>query len=186
MYYKCNFNTLTAFLEAPRQIKTFNIKNQINRFDLVLNKSIRNPICYGSCEAWVNKKICSKFRPIISDQNKRSKFEKNELKNIVLKTIVSCNPESQADYVKVATRLVTIHKTYKPQNPLNLFGPRVVLDRSIRRAFLVKAAGFSKIRNRCILTAKSTALFKFGLSRIMFRKLAGLGKLPGVVKTTST
>lgn len=42
-----------------------------------------------------------------------------------------------------------------------------------------------RIRNRCALTGRPRAYFRrFGLSRLMLRKLAHLGELPGVRKSS--
>jgi ribosomal protein S14 len=188
MYYNCNFNLLTQFLESPRQIKKCINKNNVNIFNGAFMNTTKNFICQGSCERWQNKKINSKFRTIISDQKKRSKFEKHELKNIVLKTILTTSPASQLHHSQLAINTNGFNKTPKANKQLGstkqlgLLGPRLLLDCSVRKAFLVKQTCFAKIRNRCILTARNTAINKLGLSRIMLRKLAGFGKLPGITK----
>ena len=42
-----------------------------------------------------------------------------------------------------------------------------------------------RLHNRCNITGRSRAYYrKFGLSRMMFRKMAHEGKIPGVVKAS--
>jgi len=42
-----------------------------------------------------------------------------------------------------------------------------------------------RLHNRCLLTGRSRAYYrKFGLSRLMLRKLAHEGKIPGLVKAS--
>jgi ribosomal protein S14 len=45
-----------------------------------------------------------------------------------------------------------------------------------------KKGTITRIRNRCIISGRSRILGTFGLSRISFRRLAGLGQIPGLVK----
>lgn len=184
MYYNCNFDLLTQFLESPRQIKKCITKNNVNLFNGAFMNNTKNFICQGSCERWRNKKINTKFRTIISDQKKRSKFEKHELKNIVLKTILTTSPASQLNHSLLTINTNGFNKKIKANKRFGLLGPRLLLDCSVRKAFRVKRACFAKIRNRCVLTARNTAIYKLGLSRIMLRKLAGFGKLPGITKIT--
>ena len=43
----------------------------------------------------------------------------------------------------------------------------------------------SRLKNRCLLTGRPHAyLRKFGMSRICFRELAGMGLVPGVTKAS--
>lgn len=50
---------------------------------------------------------------------------------------------------------------------------------------LPKNSAKERIRNRCALTGRPRGcLRKFGLSRNMFRKLANMGQIPGVTKSS--
>jgi small subunit ribosomal protein S14 len=51
--------------------------------------------------------------------------------------------------------------------------------------YLPRDSSITRIRNRCTLTGRSRGIYrKFGLSRLMFRKLAWEGKLRGVKKAS--
>ena len=50
---------------------------------------------------------------------------------------------------------------------------------------LPKSASRSRVVNRCQITGRSRGnLKKFGLSRLMFRKMAHKGLIPGVIKSS--
>lgn len=180
MYYNCTYANLAQFLKSPKAVKNLGVKDVNNLFATTLTR-IKNPISLGSCEGWSNKKMLSKFRSNLSDQSRRQAFEKHELPNLVLKGFLTCAKSSQFEYAFNKTNFNFRSKL--KSNHHALLGPRLVLISRVRRAFLAKHGSFSKIRNRCILTARNTVLNKFGLSRIMFRKLAGLGMIPGIIKS---
>lgn len=55
----------------------------------------------------------------------------------------------------------------------------------MKLASLPRNSAKIRVKNRCNLTGRPKGyLRKFGLSRIMVRKLAGSGQLPGVVKAS--
>ena len=63
------------------------------------------------------------------------------------------------------------------------------IDNSIRWFLLIKLnniprnSSITRIRNRCVLTGRSRGIIrKFKISRLMFKELAGNGKLSGVQK----
>ncbi len=68
-------------------------------------------------------------------------------------------------------------KDFRDHLPL---GPRLKFQVIIVKS--ISMASCSKVRNRCILTGHASCLPGFGLSRISFRKYAGLGLIPGVGK----
>jgi ribosomal protein S14 len=100
------------------------------------------------------------FRSQITDLKRRKKFVKNELNQTVLKAMLeinlNCNKFSSKNRFKTLSIAENIKKT--------------------------KQNTYTRIRNRCVLTGRNSTLKKFRLSRIIFRKQAGLGQLPGVSK----
>lgn len=181
MYYNCTYTYLAQFLKSPRAVKNAALHMcKVNLFATSLTRT-KNPISLGSCEGWSNKKILSKFRSNLTDHKRRQAFEKTELHNVVFKGFLTCAKTSRFSYASNKTSFSLTSKLNS--NHHNLLGPRLVLLSPVRHVFLAKLGSFSKIRNRCILTSRNTVLHKFGLSRIMFRKLAGLGVLPGVIKS---
>ena len=51
--------------------------------------------------------------------------------------------------------------------------------------YLPRDSSITRMRNRCTLTGRSRSIYtKFGLSRLMFRKLAREGKLNGIKKAS--
>ena len=50
---------------------------------------------------------------------------------------------------------------------------------------LTRTASHTRVRNRCHLNGRPRGYMReFGISRIMFRKLAGEGSIPGVTKSS--
>ena len=59
------------------------------------------------------------------------------------------------------------------------------LQASIKLQKLPKMASRCRVLNRCNITGRSRGNFKkFGLSRLMFRKMAHEGLIPGVIKAS--
>nr|BBE20945.1 ribosomal protein S14 [Ulva ohnoi] len=123
-----------------------------------------------------SKKIQTRFRSIISDQKKRIAFDNKELIGTLLKSLLCVNfsPKLQLDQLDLR---------FKDFNKVNLpyIGPGLILEQSINRQYTQKQ-GISNIRNRCIVTGRSSIIGKFRLSRISFRRYAGQGLIPGLVK----
>ena len=108
-----------------------------------------------NCE---KKRILTRYRSVISDQNRRSAFEIRELENQVLKSVLRMNsPQAKVDFERL------------------LLSPKI-------RGRCRPRGSLTRIRNRCVLSGHRTSLGTYGLSRIKFRQLAGLGCLPGVFK----
>lgn len=137
-----------------------------------------------------NKKIQTRFRSIISDQKKRATFAKSELKTVVLKTLLTVNHKvlnksfGKALNKSFGKLAIKKSKYQKPQiyNKYPIGGPVLFLEKSIHPLFTQKTKSFSRIRNRCLLTGRSTIIGKYRLSRICFRQYAGSGAIPGVIK----
>nr|YP_009172341.1 ribosomal protein S14 [Ulva fasciata]ALG35700.1 ribosomal protein S14 [Ulva fasciata]AML79976.1 ribosomal protein S14 [Ulva fasciata]QBR54766.1 ribosomal protein S14 [Ulva lactuca] len=123
-----------------------------------------------------SKKIQTRFRSIISDQKKRTAFDNKELIGTLLKSLLCADfsPKLQLDQLDLR---------FKDFNKVNLsyIGPGLILEQSINRRYTQKQ-GISNIRNRCIVTGRSSIIGKFRLSRISFRRYAGQGLIPGLVK----
>jgi ribosomal protein S14 len=100
------------------------------------------------------KNLLSNQLKITSDQKKRNAYFKSEIQGQLLKSLQA--------YVNSTTN------------------KHIILDyRLIRR---MRRTTITRIRNRCVLTAKSQTLGHLGLSRITFRRLANLGQIPGLTK----
>lgn len=179
MYYNCTYDISVQFLKSPQITKNSEINNSTNMFSgKGQTQGLKNNLSTSSnvCPLHVYKKMLTKFRSHITDQKRRQAFEKHELKNVLLKGFLTRTKTSMFYYGKSKLRCL------KPCT--SLLGSRLVLDKVFKSSFLTSHGAFSKVRNRCILTARNTTYCKFGLSRIMFRKLAGLGMLPGVLKSS--
>lgn len=56
---------------------------------------------------------------------------------------------------------------------------------TLKLAKLPRNSNPTRIRNRCALTGRPRATYrKFGMSRMMFRKLASEGLIPGITKSS--
>nr|YP_010437022.1 ribosomal protein S14 [Ulva meridionalis]UTA96496.1 ribosomal protein S14 [Ulva meridionalis]UTA96556.1 ribosomal protein S14 [Ulva meridionalis]UTA96613.1 ribosomal protein S14 [Ulva meridionalis]UTA96665.1 ribosomal protein S14 [Ulva meridionalis]UTA96718.1 ribosomal protein S14 [Ulva meridionalis] len=136
------------------------------------------------------KQIQTSFRSIISDQKKRISFDNQELTGTLLKSLL-CADFSPMPFtfekLKVqfdinftfAFAAKAKGKSFKKNSPY--IGPGLILEQSINRQY-TKKQGISNIRNRCIVTGRNTIIGKFRLSRITFRRYAGQGLIPGLVK----
>ena len=123
-----------------------------------------------------SKKIQTKFRSIISDQKKRIAFDNQELIGRLLKSLlcVGFSPKPLLQQLDICFN-ETFHKDSA------FVGPGLILEQSINRQY-TKKQGISNIRNRCIVTGRSSIIGKFRLSRISLRRYAGQGLIPGLVK----
>lgn len=195
MYYNVNHSLLTQFLEAPRQNTNYDLKSNVNLFNTRLTNVKAKPfISSGCCQRWTTKIISSPYRSVISDQKKRNAFEKHELNNLVFKSLLTHQKQLNTGLVskvnfanqKVKPSIkIAQHNNKHPEYWSTVVGPRLIFNPIVYKNYLVSYGCFSKIRNRCILTGHKTGLRKFGLSRIMLRKWAGLGKIPGMTKATN-
>ena len=99
-----------------------------------------------------------RFQNQITDFRKRNHFRNWELSMLINKTCVETN-HSLIDF---NSKL----KLSKPgQNHMN--------------------SSKVRIKNRCVLSTRSSTIKPFRISRIYFRSLANLGQLPGVSKRTN-
>jgi ribosomal protein S14 len=116
-----------------------------------------------------------KFRSQVTDLKRRKKFIRRELQSIVLKAVLSLNLVSDlSSSIDKASKTVkkTVCDSYR--KPLSKL-PEVLLQD-------FKQNSFTRVRNRCVLSGRSSTLKRFRLSRICFREQAGSGKLFGVSK----
>lgn len=93
------------------------------------------------------------FRAQITDQNRRKKYGAKELKTLVLKSLLEFPDLSIDNKYEIGNQLQTL-----------------------------KQGNITRIRNRCVLTGRSSTLKRFRLSRICFREQAMAGKLVGISK----
>ena len=63
-----------------------------------------------------------------------------------------------------------------------ILGPILFLEKTINPQFTNNIKGFSRIRNRCLLSGRSSIVGKHRLSRICFRYYANCGLIPGLTK----
>lgn len=96
------------------------------------------------------------FRSQITDLRRRNKYCLKELNNTVLKSI--------------------LERPAKHREDLNT---KYILSNRLQG---LKQSTITRVRNRCVLTGRSSTLKRFRLSRISFREQAGSGKLIGVSK----
>lgn len=134
----------------------------INFVNLFLLGSLINKL---GLERSKSKKIDTHFRSIVNDQKRRRAFEKRELENLVIKSVLSSDkgqPLLRTDLIKNFGRLALIRCVY----------------RKMKR----QKGTITRVRNRCIVTGRSSSIGHLGISRIIFRQQAGLGKIPGLEK----
>ena len=192
-----SFNYLVTFLNASKQQRSYRWGYNNLKFSFNLKLKIKNFIDQYSCERRKAKRLDGHFTRmcLINDKKKRTRFDKCELKNILLKALiksdVNLNKYKQTQtylspYNKHSYKLISLRNA-RPGVGLNArdnsrlpLGPGLTFQIIIVKN--ICSASFSKVRNRCILTGHSTCLRGFGLSRISFRRYAALGLLPGVIK----
>lgn len=110
------------------------------------------------------KRVFSRFRKVMTDQTRRAQFEQTELDTLLVKCIVKGQRHNNCNTV--------------------LFRPRLCLYEAKlgRNTFLKPHGTVTRIRNRCVISGRSSILGSTGFSRICFRRRAGLGKVPGLLK----
>lgn len=97
------------------------------------------------------------FQNQMTDFRKRSHFRRGELSMLVNKACVETNHS-----------LISTSKRLK-----------------LSKRYQVKKFSKVRIKNRCVLSTRSSTMKPFRISRIYFRSLANLGQLPGVSKMTN-
>lgn len=97
------------------------------------------------------------FQNQMTDFRKRSSFRIGELGRLVTKACVETN------------------------HSLIDFKSRLQLS----KRYQIKKFSKVRIKNRCVLSTRSSTVKPFRISRIYFRSLANLGQLPGVSKMTN-
>nr|YP_010021571.1 ribosomal protein S14 [Ulva rigida]QOL10412.1 ribosomal protein S14 [Ulva rigida] len=169
---KCKFNPKIPASLKDDTIFNKHIKNLIetNWTTFVYNKRRTN-----------RKKIQTRFRDIISDQKKRICFDNYELNVILLKSLLSVDSLILMKLLNLQASLQASKAHFFNEAFLSYAGPGLILEQLINRRF-TKKQGVSNIRNRCIVTGRSSIIGKFRLSRISFRRYAGRGLIPGLIK----
>lgn len=130
-------------------------------------------------DSYKHKQIMSVFRANIEDQKKRAHFAKHELQKIVIQTLNVLNPNvrvtasQKLKFEKLKCLNLSTHK---------MCGPTLRLIKQFNKKYALKKSSFALIRNRCILSGRSTIVGKFRLSRINFRHYAHYAKIVGVSK----
>ncbi len=98
---------------------------------------------------------------------KKSSIEKNEKRKLL------------------AEKFEPIRKQLRKQQSSLKASPEERLLASIKLQKLPKSGSRCRVVNRCGITGRSRGnLSKFGLSRLMFRKMAHEGLIPGVIKSS--
>ena len=110
-----------------------------------------------------SKKIHSRFQSITSDQFRRRHFEQLELETIVLKSVF----ESQV-------------LKFQNKSPIRL--SYYALEKSRLKNVLKPQGTITKVRNRCVISGRSSIVGTLSISRIQLRRLAGTKKIPGLLK----
>jgi ribosomal protein S14 len=98
-----------------------------------------------------------RFQNQITDFRKRTHFRNWELSMLINKTCVETNHS-----------LIEFNSKFK-----------------LSKRYQIKKSSKVRIKNRCILSTRSSTIKPFRISRIYFRSLANLGQLPGVSKRTN-
>nr|UCS09813.1 ribosomal protein S14 [Percursaria percursa] len=186
--YFFNTKSKPTFQGYQNSIKTQLINQSGINF---VNELVYNWSCFVYTKRMVNyKKIQTEFRTIISDQKKRAAFDNHELTRMLLKSLLCVhktsllnpNPKPNPPLVLQKDKITTNSQKSKILNKDRPYiGSGLLLEQSIYRQFTKKQA-ISKLRNRCILTGRASIIGKYPLSRITFRRYAGKGLIPGLVK----
>ena len=147
--------------ESTKKVFCFAAKNtsfetfkKANLYRALNSQGSQKKILTYVCE---KKRLLSSYRSIISDQNRRSAFEKRELENQVLKGALRMNSQTGFGFERL------------------LLSPKI-------RSRCHPSGSLTRVRNRCVLSAHRSCVGNLGLSRIQLRQLAGLGCLPGLIK----
>ena len=166
-------NNFQYWLEA----KNITPRRQCNIIEVLENKTASqcqthtdfNISAFVKSHISQNKLILSRFRSCATDQKRRAAFERRELSRRVYKSALITNCVRRA-------RGATFGKSHNIQ--LN----RYASMQKVNAKTWVKKGTLSVVRNRCIVSGMNTVVSKLGLSRICFRRLAGAGSIPGLIK----
>lgn len=143
-------STKNVFCFAAKNIETF---KKVDLYCANVRSSQKKSLTY----VFEKKRLLSSYRSIISDQDRRSRFEKRELENQVLKSALRMNSQTAFGFERL------------------LLSPKI-------RSRCHPGGSLTRVRNRCVLSAHKSCVRNLGLSRIKLRQLAGLGCLPGLIK----
>lgn len=125
----------------------------------------------------LTKRLANKYNKITSDQYRRGRYLGAELERKILKGLLSSNSE----------QIINKHQKHlgkKDQidHSKSLQFSQLAYNSAVNRKLAIKMNTLTRIRNRCVLTSHPSTIGKLGISRIVFRTLAGFGQLPGIAK----
>lgn len=127
------------------------------------------------------KNLANRYNKTTSDQYRRSRFLGAELERKVLKSLLSSKTK------QITSKLQLKHKNQSKLSGKFLHNQSLAFsqlgyNRAVNRKLGIKMNTITRIRNRCVLTSHRNSIGKLGISRIVFRTLAGFGQLPGIKK----
>ena len=147
------------------------------------------------------KKVFSSFRSVITDQARREQYEQNELETVTIKAILKGQRLYKKNLQRWEPTRVLKNMRHRAGSPgqLTSVAPsdkqtsatlprrtallsRYELKRVQLKAFIKPHGTVTRVRNRCVISGRSSIVGSTGLSRISFRQRAGLGKIPGLLK----
>lgn len=110
-------------------------------------------------------------------------FQKTKLTRILNRSLPLLKTGISTKMLK--TKSIFEVNPFKTQNTNNEYvklGPILFLEKIINPLFTEKSKAFSRIRNRCLLSGRSSIVGKYRLSRICFRHYANCGRVPELTK----
>lgn len=111
-------------------------------------------------------------------------FQKTKLTSILKGSLLLLKTGINTKMLKTKS-LFEVNPFKTNQNPNNKYvklGPILFLEKIINPLFTEKFKAFSRIRNRCLLSGRSSIVGKYRLSRICFRHYANSGLVPEFTK----
>ena len=91
---------------------------------------------------------------------------------------------SRVTYRKCLEKLLRILKVFSPRAN-HLLSPSSINLASRQLHLLGRSASHTRIRNRCLITGRPRGVLKsYGLSRLEFKRLAHLGYISGIKKSS--
>lgn len=125
----------------------------------------------------LTKCLANKYKKITSDQYRRAGFLGAELERKVLKGLLSSKSEQSNNKQQPSSG-----KKVKFLQSKSFAFSQLAYNSAVSRKLGVRINALTRIRNRCVLTSHPSTIGKLGISRIVFRTLAGFGQLPGIQK----
>lgn len=161
-------NSPNSFRVFQRETLQIPLNHKTNNINLFKTKSI------------IPKCLANRYAKITSDQYRRTRFMQSELERKVLRSLLSSSAVCGVN--KSRRNFRRSNKSFKKVKRINVRFSQLVFNPAINRKMQRKINSSVRIRNRCVLTSHPSSIGKLGISRIVFRTLAGFGKLPGIKK----